>query len=181
MIDSRLKIGQYQIIDKLGHGGSSTVWLARDLNALPESDGLIALKLMSADLSSTLPSEIPDFYVPQQILQHPLSNSHPGRINLSAVKEYFYERSPNGSHLCLVSRFSGPSIRAITQSRLLNPDSRWMRGDLARKLSRQLANAVDLAHSTGFIHAGSLCSWITVHRANHLNISILSFRVWKQI
>jgi len=45
--------GRYRIVNKLGYGSSSTVWLARD-----RLGKLMTLKIMRADLSSNLVDEI---------------------------------------------------------------------------------------------------------------------------
>ena len=59
------------------------------------------------------------------------------------------EEGPNGTHLCTVSQFAGPSVGSM---------SRWskrLRGDLARRAAKQVATVVKLMHSAGVVHGGS--------------------------
>ncbi|KAF8345533.1 hypothetical protein F5887DRAFT_167103, partial [Amanita rubescens] len=51
--------GRYKVLHKLGSGGSSTVWLARD----SASETLVALKVLSADKSSKPKDEIAELSV----------------------------------------------------------------------------------------------------------------------
>ena len=56
--------GRYKILHKLGYGGLSTVWLARDLRPQPgDSDTLVALKILSSDSSSKPTDEIPQTFM----------------------------------------------------------------------------------------------------------------------
>ena len=58
---------RYRVVRKLGYGGSSTVWLARD----QEGPGrLVTLKVMRADASSARTSEIPALVIPK-CFEHP--------------------------------------------------------------------------------------------------------------
>ena len=62
--------GRYKILHKLGYGGSSTVWLARDLRPQPgDSDTLVALKVLSGFASAKPTDEIPDIVVPDKLDQ----------------------------------------------------------------------------------------------------------------
>ncbi|KAF8334550.1 kinase-like domain-containing protein [Amanita rubescens] len=98
--------GRYKILHKLGYGGESTVWLARDLQPQPgDSDTLVALKVLSG-FSSTKPTdEIPDLF------------------------DYFTVEGPNGKHVCIVTQFVGASVLSMGSR-----GCGRLRGDLARKL-----------------------------------------------
>jgi serine/threonine-protein kinase SRPK3 len=57
---------------------------------------------------------------------------------------------PNGMHLCIISQFAGPSLLSMS-------DLGWnkrLRGDLARKVAKQVATVVEFMHFTGFVHGG---------------------------
>ncbi|KZT32625.1 kinase-like protein [Sistotremastrum suecicum HHB10207 ss-3] len=158
--------GRYRILNKLGHGGASTAWLARDLHApqdLSAVEGLVTLKIMFARLSSIPLTEPPDLYISHKIHTFASSIRHTSKESIHTVRNHFFEESPNGRHLCLVSEFAGPSLRSLFDwfnsgmhwQKFGNrpPHPRRMRGDLCRKFAKQLANAVELTHSAGFIHA----------------------------
>ncbi|KDR77273.1 hypothetical protein GALMADRAFT_246586 [Galerina marginata CBS 339.88] len=144
--------GRYLVVHKLGFGGSSTIWLAQDQHIQEQLGNLVALKIMSAEQSSNRSSEIADLYIPQEL--HKFYVDHPLRETLYVVKDYFWQKGPNGSHLCLVSQFSGPSIRSVVECDSSGRVSgcRRFRGDLARRLAKQVAGAVELMHSAGIVH-----------------------------
>ncbi|KAF8351762.1 kinase-like domain-containing protein [Amanita rubescens] len=140
--------GRYKILHKLGYGGSSTVWLARDLRPQPgDSDTLVALKIISCDNSPKPTDEIPDIFVPDRLDVFAIATHNPARQNLLAVKDHFTVEGPNGKHTCIVTQFVGASVYAMGR----------LRGDLARKVAKQTANVVELMHSAGFVH-GDLTS-----------------------
>ncbi|KAF8342403.1 kinase-like domain-containing protein [Amanita rubescens] len=146
--------GRYKILHKLGYGGSSTVWLARDLRPKPgDSDTLVALKVLSGFSSANLPTdEIPDLFVPDKLDAFASATHNPARQNFLAVKDHFTVEGPNGKHTCIVTQFVGASVLSM-RSR----GSRRLRGDLARKVAKQTAKVVELMHTAGLVH-GDLTS-----------------------
>ncbi|ETW76050.1 hypothetical protein HETIRDRAFT_455646 [Heterobasidion irregulare TC 32-1] len=80
---------RYRVVHKLGYGGSSTVWLARDQEG-PER--LVTLKVMRADASSARTSEIPALI----------------------VDDHFVDQGPNGTRLFIAFPFAGPSVLAMS-------------------------------------------------------------------
>ncbi|KAF8340309.1 kinase-like domain-containing protein [Cantharellus anzutake] len=142
--------GRYKVLHKLGFGGSSTVWLARDQKFSNDSGSLVTLKILSAEQSSK-PMGIPDLYV-SRALDKSSGTLHPGRQHLPVIRDHFSHEGPNGSHLCLISQFAGPSLFAILECPGRMSGSRRLRADLARKVARQVANAVNLLHLAGIVH-----------------------------
>jgi len=139
--------GRYRVVHKLGSGGSSTIWLAREEGGF---GGLVTIKVMRAELSSNNSiEEVPELSVPRSI-----SSLVPG-ANVQTPQDYFVEVGPNGSHLCLVYRLAGPSILAMSFSPGRVVGSRRLRKDLAKKVAKQLACTVELMHNSGFVHGGS--------------------------
>ncbi|TAQ91348.1 hypothetical protein B7494_g365 [Chlorociboria aeruginascens] len=99
--------GRYQTIAKLGFGGSSTVWLARDMkiersqaDSTPlGSDPYVVLKFCVCD------------YVNKEAARHELeiykrlsnvNTSHKGLPYVQLLMDEFEIRGPNGTHICLV-------------------------------------------------------------------------------
>src|SRR5258708_12397736 len=93
---------------KVGVGGFSTVWLARD----KESGRLLTLKAMRADASSKLPKEIPELVVPRS-LRAAFPDS---RVDFQTVKDHFNVCGPNHSHQFLTFPLPGPSVLVISTS-----------------------------------------------------------------
>ena len=148
--------GRYKVLHKLGQGGTSTVWLAR--NQHPQSsasDTLVALKFLSAAQSSMPLDEIAHIVVPATLHALAAASHSPARHNILDVEDHFMVQGPNGSHLCIISQFSGPSVASMSETDRGVPGSKRLRGDLARKVAKQVATVVELMHSTGFVHGGS--------------------------
>jgi hypothetical protein len=55
--------GRYRILHKLGYGGSSTVWLARDQREGKDCGRIVTLKAMRADMSPQSPGENPKLVI----------------------------------------------------------------------------------------------------------------------
>jgi serine/threonine-protein kinase SRPK3 len=112
----------------------------------------MTLKIMRADLSSKPINEIPDLVVPRKLSEYALAEAPLSRPNIQTIEDHFMENGPNGSHLCLVSQFAGPSIRSLLDC----TSSRRLRNDLAREVAKQVVGTVELMHTAGFVHGGSL-------------------------
>ena len=142
---------RYKVLHKLGYGGSSTVWLVRDQRPRSSaSDTLVALKILSAAQSSRPKGEIADIVVPAALYSFAVTYHNPARHNILPVMDHFTVHGPNGTHLCIISQFAGPSLLSMS-------DLGWnkrLRGDLARKGAKQVATVVEFMHSTGFVHGG---------------------------
>jgi serine/threonine-protein kinase SRPK3 len=150
LVGDQFAHGRYRVIHKLGFGGSSTVWLARDQQK--ESGRLVALKAMRADLSSRPTNEIPDLVTSRSLqLAFPDSGG-----DFQIFEDHFIVRGPNGSHLFLISPLAGPSVLAMSDSPGRGFGSRRLRGDLARKVAKDTAKAIYCMHSAGWVHGGKL-------------------------
>jgi hypothetical protein len=87
--------GRYKILHKLGQGGSSTIWLAREF-----PNTLVTLKAMCASLSMKAPSQLPDIAIPS-LLQH-WYQANFSACSLQVVGDYFLVGSPNGIHQIII-------------------------------------------------------------------------------
>ena len=154
-LGDKLLGGRYVILQKLGHGGSSTIWLARDQNK-----ELVSLKAMYANMSHLDPSHIPDLAIPQR-----LKCLYPRTDYFRTSSHYFYEPSPNGKHLVVVYPLAGPnvaSLYALPTIHYWEPPkaigSRRFRADFAKKVAKDTAMGLYQMHSAGIIHGGELLS-----------------------
>ena len=141
--------GRFRVLHKLGFGGSSTVWLARDQR---EEGRIVTLKAMRADVtSSKVPNEIPELAISQKLRESlPPSLS----VDFQTVDYHFFVQGPNGSHLFLVFPLAGPSILAMSDSPGRTAGSRRLRADLARKVAKQTAMMIHHMHCIGVVHGG---------------------------
>jgi serine/threonine-protein kinase SRPK3 len=99
-------------------------------------------------------TQIADKHILQELEKFPAIINHPGSKNLVFIKDHFLEEGPNGSHLFLIFPFSGPSVLSMAECPGRMSGSRRLRGDLTRKVAKQVATAVGLLHSAGIIHGG---------------------------
>ncbi|KAG9891634.1 hypothetical protein KCU94_g14273, partial [Aureobasidium melanogenum] len=86
---------RYQIVGKLGFGGTSAVWLARDLS----ERGHVAIKLyaQSESITSHSDTELRTYKRIENAPKH-----HPGCTAIRTLLDSFEVQGPKGSHRCLV-------------------------------------------------------------------------------
>ncbi len=136
--------GRYRVVHKLGHGGFSTVWLARDEN----EKKWVALKIVVAEHSESTGEK--------SVLSHSaLSNlAASGAQFVAEHHRQFILDGPNGRHLCLVLPVLGPSMSELSYhfNCRLTPQ-------FARTVAYQATRAVADLHSQGLCHGGELTSF----------------------
>ncbi|KAJ8096821.1 protein kinase [Lipomyces tetrasporus] len=157
--------GRYRILHKLGFGGFSTVWLARD----ERNHRLVSLKIVTAEvrdimelpLNSMLDKNIyikdlidSKIYNELRILQHLKESAiYDSSFDyILTVLDHFTIEGPNGFHGCLVTPFAGPDLAHVSYNPDQPSETRRLRGALARKFAKQVALAVGYLHSRGVSH-----------------------------
>ncbi|KAJ5713534.1 protein kinase-like protein [Penicillium malachiteum] len=132
---------RYQIVDKLGHGSYSTIWLARDT----QKEVYVALKINTADFQSN-----------QTKVQSSLFDScyleNIGWSMIPILQDHFKTESPNGGHECYVT-----SPARISVANSVERGSSFS-VEVARSLVAQLIHAVAYIHN---IHIGNILIDIT--------------------
>lgn len=119
------------MLHKLGHGGFSIVWLARDTQSTDRN--YVALKILGASASKDV-NEI--------AIQRWLSKSCScfDFKDIAGLLDYFPFRDPNGRHICLVFELFGPSLNSLMQ------ESVKMRPDAIRKIAKKVAYLIRNCH-----------------------------------
>ena len=157
-IGDQLDGTRYKVIQKLGHGASSTVWLARDLDL----HKYVAVKIKESGLSN--------LYNELNILKHlsEVESDHPGRIYSSAslLLRNFWIVGPNGLHLALVLQVRGPSISRSNYWKIR------LHSCLARTLALQVTQGLEYLHSVGICH-GDINS-------SHVLFQLADFDSWSE-
>ena len=140
-IDDTFQSGRYRVLQKLGWGGYSTVWLVRDSML----SRLAALKVVVSEISQKS-NEV-------RILQvlGSIPAKHEGQRHLRKLTDYFFHHGPNGRHQCLVFDVDGISIPTLVTR--YGGDMR-LPGRVAWQLSKQVTLALDCLHSNGIAHGG---------------------------
>ncbi|RAK95376.1 kinase domain-containing protein [Aspergillus ibericus CBS 121593] len=127
--------GRYHIVDKLGYGGYSTVWLARDTRL----ERYVAVKV---GIANSLSHETKTL----RVLSAPGASSfHPGFLSIPSPLDEFELTGPNGTHPCYTMTPARCNLREVSYSRLFPLD-------VARALSGGLVLAIAYIHSKGYIH-----------------------------
>ncbi|KAH6919211.1 kinase domain-containing protein [Coprinopsis sp. MPI-PUGE-AT-0042] len=153
---------RYRIVDKLGHGAYSTVWLARDTR----QEQYVALKVCVAN---SLPNEtkvLKDISTSSLLF----SSKYQGPNSLPKILDEFTVDGPNGRHTC----YATPPARATLHDVAF---CRIFRLDVARALSAGLVQAVAYLHSQGYVHGDiHLHNVLIALPASFNNLSIEQFR-----
>ncbi|KAL3420982.1 serine/threonine protein kinase [Phlyctema vagabunda] len=112
---------------------------------LIRNQDLRAMKVLSADCYGA-----DDEIFELEILKHlrGTPQEYPGYQYISTLQDHFEHQGPNGNHVCLVFKVMAESLRTFCS---------WFDGDqipspLVQKFTKQLLQAIDLAHSSGVIH-----------------------------
>jgi len=142
---------RYMVVHKLGYGGFSTVWLAKDKLA----KRYVALKIIVASIGQ----DCKELRILQKLANE--STSHTGKDYVVSLLDSFTIDGPNGRHVCLVSPVAGPSITSINYSPGAVAGSRRLKSQLAHKVAKQAVQALDFVHSQGFCHGGGQWSGST--------------------
>ena len=125
---------RYKIVHKLGAGGFSTVWLARD----ELEQKWVALKILLADKSVSVKAK-------SLSLQDTVQRD--SRATFVVQHRHFMINGPNGLHLCLVLPVLGPSASQLSHGF----DSR-ITPRLSRSTGYQITKALADLHAQGFCH-----------------------------
>ncbi|KAK5735922.1 hypothetical protein LTR17_007757 [Elasticomyces elasticus] len=136
--------GRYKIVHKLGNGGFSTTWLARDV----AGNHYCALKILKTE-ETALCTEL---HALQRLAD--IQTDHPGKSHIRSLVANFIIEGPNGQHTCLVTDVAGPSLSSVynVPGCGFAAGARRLRGDLARPVVKQVVQAVDFLHSQNVCH-----------------------------
>ncbi|KFA54944.1 hypothetical protein S40293_02312 [Stachybotrys chartarum IBT 40293] len=138
--------GRYEVLNKIGYGMYSTVWLVRDL----QNDGTPqttykALKILSAFCYN----QGHDTFE-KEILLHLREGDqgHAGYALINHLLDDFLHEGPNGTHVCLVFHLIGDTLASFG----LIFHGHMLPNIVMRRFMIQLLLALDYAHNHGVIH-----------------------------
>jgi serine/threonine-protein kinase SRPK3 len=138
-IGDKLDDGRYRLVDKLGHGGYSTIWLARDL----QRARYVAVKVATADTGSCS-------HEASRIHSLGKSTRRHGRDIIPSLLDEFWVSGPNGRHKCIVTR---PAQMSLFDSREASTFGLF-RPQVAQSIIAQLIRGVAFLHGEDIVHGG---------------------------
>lgn len=140
--------GRYRLVDKLGYGGYSTVWLARDIREAR----YMTVKVITADGSLCSPeANLMDF-----LGKLP---STPGGEIIPPLLDEFWVTGPNGQHKCNVTHPARMSLLAARDDSIFH----LFPPKVAHSIIAQLIRGVAFLHSNDIVHGGMSRSY---HNSN---------------
>ncbi|KAH6845669.1 kinase-like domain-containing protein [Chaetomium sp. MPI-CAGE-AT-0009] len=143
-----LQDGRYVIRNKLGYGGFSTVWLARDT----KEEQWVSIKIKTAEASAEAPEDDPEAKITLDLERHYTSSAQAEEKPrcFACLLDCFRVTGPNGTHNCLVTELLGPTVDEVLET--FKENNLTLRPDTVLRASRQLLDAVDFIHQAGIAH-----------------------------
>lgn len=132
--------GRYQVVHKLGSGGTGNVWLCRDLHV--DTPTYVALKILMAEYST---ADCPEL-VQGGMLK--ACQADDGAAAICLFLDHFKLEGPNGTHFCFVYPLLGPPVSKGHLRPSADPDK------TLRDICRVTVQAMAFLHSKGVCHGG---------------------------
>ncbi|KAL4812261.1 kinase-like domain-containing protein [Aspergillus spinulosporus] len=137
-LGSSLCDGRYKIIHKLGWGGYSTVWAARD----QRKGNYVAVKICVSETGyNSMVREL-------NVLKELASRSDYSQYIMRLIDNFQLD-GPNGTHCCLVFELLGPSVPDMIDMHF--SDGR-LPGALAKAITKQALLGLDFLHQQKIAH-----------------------------
>ncbi|KAL7267061.1 hypothetical protein RUND412_010365 [Rhizina undulata] len=131
------------IVNKLGYGSYSTVWLVKDQRL----DRYASLKIVAANSSKDTSASEVLLHLGRKRKREG-GSIPPGNEFVLEVLDEFEIQGPNGTHRCTVTEPLGPSITNVLEF----TDGWRLPPDVSRKVAAQLAQGVAFLHACGIVH-----------------------------
>ncbi|KAJ4985972.1 protein kinase domain-containing protein [Stagonosporopsis vannaccii] len=135
-----LSNGRYKVLHKLGWGGYSTVWAARDTR----NQTYVAVKIAVSE---------PNYQNRETTILRTTAAAHseqPGYRHLMTMQDYFQINGPNGTHECLVLELLGPSVADLLEA---HSGIERLPGMLAKTIAKQALLGLCFLHEQKIAHA----------------------------
>lgn len=141
-VGEQFENGRYTVVQKLGWGHFSTVWLSRD-NVMNKH---VALKVVRS-ASHYTETALDEIKLLKKIVD--ANPDHPGRAHVVSLLDSFEHKGPNGVHVCMVFEVLGENLLGLIK--------RWNhRGipmPLVKQITKQVLLGLDYLHrECGIIH-----------------------------
>ncbi|KAJ4112485.1 hypothetical protein NW768_011651 [Fusarium equiseti] len=129
---------RYRVVDKLGWGGCSTIWLARDTTL----SRFVAVKVGIAA------SDDKELEILSRLLKPMYGSDDRGKSLFRPILDRFSVNGPNGTHPCSITTVARCSLAYLEDGEECGVHDL----SVVRSLAAQLAIAVAYMHKQGFVH-----------------------------
>ncbi|KAL4762382.1 serine protein kinase [Aspergillus foveolatus] len=141
LLGSFLSDGRYKILHKLGWGGYSTVWAARDRKS-HFLGTYVAVKICLSEREC-------DRIQRELNMLKKLASKHAHSQHVVRLVDNFNTDGPSGKHQCLVFEHLGPSLSDAIDTR--SSDGR-LPGEIAKSITEQALLGLDFLHQQKIAH-----------------------------
>ncbi|KAI1339877.1 kinase-like domain-containing protein [Xylariaceae sp. FL0016] len=131
-------IRRYEVVHKLGHGSTATVWLCYD----NMQNDWVAVKITAARYSTISPDAMMIQWARASGVQSKLEPNH-----IVRSKNLFYKNSPNGKHICIVYPLLGTGL----------PEWRSGLGNEKKDVKKITSVCYQFTKALGFLHEHNIC------------------------
>jgi serine/threonine-protein kinase len=127
------RLGKYELLDEIGHGGMATVYRARDAKL----DRLVAIKVLHPHLQKAPEARVRFTREAQSVakLEHP-----------HIVQVYDYSGEDSDESFIAAELLTGPTLKRFAEE---NPE---VPPEIAACIALQIARALGAAHARGIVH-----------------------------
>lgn len=148
-VGEKFKMGEYEIVGKLGWGHFSTVWMAKRLEMQANShtwDSFVALKVVKSDRKyiETAMDEIKLL----NASQNPRKKDNLEGNSIVRLLDSFRHEGPNGNHVCMAFELMGCNLLKLIKKF----DYKGMPVKMVKRIAFQVLNSLRQLHSAGIIH-----------------------------
>ncbi|KAJ5749401.1 hypothetical protein N7533_006429 [Penicillium manginii] len=137
-----LKAGRYKVLHKLGWGGYSTVWAARD----QRTETYVAVKISVAEQEHGRETR-------ELQTMRELASYHSSPTHVVQLLDDFDLTGPNGFHRCLVYELLGPNIPDVIDAQF---SGGRLPGKLAKIIAKQSLSGLNDLHQRNIGHGGTV-------------------------
>jgi len=141
------RVGKYEIVDEIGHGGMATVYRARDTRL----NRLVALKVMHPHLQGAKEARA-------RFAREALTIARLKHPNILEI--YDYSGEDGDTHYIATELLRGPTLKQLVEG---HPD---LPAEIAACLAILIARALNAAHAEGVIHRDVKPENVMIHE-NH--------------